>query len=171
MIVLLPRKQTRCLMHSSGPDKRQCDSVGGRCCVLQGLEPNGLCGQRGERTPLHQAPGSDDPKEHPGHQEHVWDIVRQRRHQSGHAGTVLVLPVFYNIVRLSDSVLWFPPYVFDFFFFYSSSNSPSSLLFSFQDHFFKFSCSLFFFFVSFFWLSLSLSFSLSFSLSLSIYLS
>lgn len=44
----------------AGVDQGQCDRLRRRCCLLQGLQRDGLRSQCGQRSPLDEAPGPDN---------------------------------------------------------------------------------------------------------------
>ncbi len=62
-----------CLKHFPGFIKRLCDSVCGCCRLLPCIQCHSVCGQRGERAPLHPAAGADHVKKHFGHQKSTRD--------------------------------------------------------------------------------------------------
>ncbi len=73
-------------MAFAGPDERLGHGVGGRGRLLPRFERDGLGGQRRERAPLHEAPGSDNAEEHSWHQEPARDPQWSREHFKFHAG-------------------------------------------------------------------------------------
>lgn len=69
-----------------GADKRQRDSIGRCRGLLQGQQCNRFRGQRGKRSPLHQAPRSNHAEERPWDEKLVGNFGREGIDIKLHAG-------------------------------------------------------------------------------------
>ena len=71
--------------HLLGANSWLGDGLSGRCRLLPCLQCHRVGGQRGKRSSLHAAAGTNDAAEHPGNQEPPWDPQWPREHIRIHA--------------------------------------------------------------------------------------